>query len=232
MIWGIDPLYWMIMIPVFLLSLFATFKVKSTFAKYSRVPTNSGITGAEAAAQILRRNGLTDVSVVETSGFLSDHYDPRTREVRLSPEVFRGSTLAAVGVAAHETGHAVQHANSYAPLVLRNAMVPVANIGSSLSWIIIILGFIIGALGLVKIGIILFSAVVLFQVITLPVEFNATYRAKAMLASYGLVSHNELQGVSRVLSAAAMTYVAAAASAVATLLYFLIRAGILGGRDE
>lgn len=232
MIWGIDPLYWMIMIPVFLLSLFATFKVKSTFAKYSRVPTNSGITGAEAAAQILRRNGLTDVSVVETSGFLSDHYDPRTREVRLSPEVFRGSTLAAVGVAAHETGHAVQHANSYAPLVLRNAMVPVANIGSSLSWIIIILGFIIGALGLVKIGIILFSAVVLFQVITLPVEFNATSRAKAMLASYGLVSHNELQGVSRVLSAAAMTYVAAAASAVATLLYFLIRAGILGGRDE
>ena len=179
MIWGIDPLYWMIMIPVFLLSLFATFKVKSTFAKYSRVPTNSGITGAEAAAQILRRNGLTDVSVVETSGFLSDHYDPRTREVRLSPEVFRGSTLAAVGVAAHETGHAVQHANSYAPLVLRNAMVPVANIGSSLSWIIIILGFIIGALGLVKIGIILFSAVVLFQVITLPVEFNATSRGRS-----------------------------------------------------
>ena len=232
MIWGIDPLYWMIMIPVFLLSLFATFKVKSTFAKYSHVPTNSGITGAEAAAQILRRNGLTDVSVVETRGFLSDHYDPRTREVRLSPEVFRGSNLAAVGVAAHETGHAVQHAKSYAPLVLRNAMVPVANIGSSLSWIIIILGFIIGALGLVKIGIILFSAVVLFQVITLPVEFNATSRAKAMLASYGLVSRNELQGVSRVLSAAAMTYVAAAASAVATLFYFLIRAGILGGSDE
>jgi uncharacterized protein len=232
MFYGIDPLYWMMMIPVLILSLVSSLKVKSTFNKYSRVASASGLTGAEVAMQILRRNGLTNVSVTETGGFLSDHYDPSKRVVRLSPGVFRSNSIAAIGVAAHETGHAVQHAKAYSPLVLRNTMVPVANIGSSLSWIIIIAGFIFGALGLVKVGIVLFSVVVIFQLITLPVEFNASSRAKAMLASYGLVSPAELQGVSRVLSAAAMTYVAAAASSVMTLLYFLIRAGLLGGRDD
>jgi hypothetical protein len=232
MFYGIDPLYWMMMIPVLLLSLFASIKVKSTFSKYSRVASASGMTGAEVATQILRRNGLTNVSVTETGGFLSDHYDPMKKVVRLSPNVFRSNSISAIGVAAHETGHAVQHAKAYSPLVLRNAMVPVANIGSSLSWIIIIAGFIFGAMGLVKAGIVLFSVVVFFQLVTLPVEFNASSRAKEMLASYGLISETELVGVRKVLSAAALTYVAAAASSVVTLVYFLIRAGLLGSRDD
>jgi Zn-dependent membrane protease YugP len=232
MYYGIDPLYWMMMIPVMLLSLFASIKVKSTFSKYSKIASASGMTGAEVATQILRRNGLTNVSVTETGGFLSDHYDPLKKVVRLSPDVYRSNSISAIGVAAHETGHAVQHAKAYSPLVLRNMMVPVANIGSSLSWIIIIAGFIFGAMGLVKAGIVLFSVVVFFQLVTLPVEFNASSRAKEMLASYGLISQTELAGVRKVLSAAAMTYVAAAASAVVTLLYFLIRAGLLGGRDD
>jgi Zn-dependent membrane protease YugP len=232
MYYGIDPLYWMMMIPVLLLSVFASIKVKSTFSKYSRVASASGMTGAEVATQILRRNGLTNVAVTETGGFLSDHYDPLKKVVRLSPDVYRSNSISAIGVAAHETGHAVQHAKAYSPLVLRNMMVPVANIGSSLSWIIIIAGFIFGAMGLVKAGIVLFSVVVFFQLVTLPVEFNASSRAKEMLASYGLISQTELVGVRKVLSAAAMTYVAAAASSVVTLLYFLIRAGLLGGRDD
>ena len=232
MFYGIDPLYWMMMIPVLLLSVFASIKVKSTFSKYSRVASASGMTGAEVATQILRRNGLTNVTVTETGGFLSDHYDPLKKVVRLSPDVYRSNSISAIGVAAHETGHAVQHAKAYSPLVLRNMMVPVANIGSSLSWIIIIGGFIFGAMGLVKAGIVLFSVVVFFQLITLPVEFNASSRAKEMLGSYGLISQTELVGVGKVLSAAAMTYVAAAASSVMTLLYFLIRAGLLGGRDD
>ena len=232
MLLGIDPLYWMMMAPVLILSLYASIKVKSTYSKYSKTASLSGLTGSEAAAQILRRNGLSAVSVVETGGFLSDHYDPRKKVVRLSPDVFRSNSIAAIGVAAHETGHAIQHAKSYAPLMLRNTIVPVGQFGSSFAWIAIILGFILGFMGLVKAGIILFSAVVFFQLITLPVEFNASSRAKEMLASYGLLSQGELAGVRKVLSAAAMTYVAAAASSIMTLLYFLLRAGLLGGRDD
>jgi len=232
MFYGIDPLYWMMMIPVLILSGIATFRVRSTFKKYSKIASRSGYSGAKVAEEILRRNGLSGVSVVETHGFLSDHYDPSKKVVRLSPDVFRNNSISAIGVAAHETGHAIQHAKGYSPLIWRNMMVPVASIGSNFAWIIIIAGFIFGALGLVKIGIVLFSAVVIFQIITLPVEFNASTRAKEMLASYGILEKNELAGVDRVLSAAAMTYVAAAASAVMTLLYFLIRAGLIGGRDE
>ncbi|MCP4130257.1 MAG: zinc metallopeptidase [bacterium] len=228
---GLDPLYWMMMIPVFLLSLFSSLRVKTTFKKYSKKHVRSGLTGAQAAKEILRRNGLSHVRVVETGGFLSDHYDPGKKVVRLSPDVYRSNSISAIGVAAHETGHAIQHKESYSPLVLRNTLVPVASIGSGFSWIIIFAGFILGAFALVKIGIILFSAVVVFQLITLPVEFNASARAKKMLSSYGLVSSGELKGVNSVLSAAAMTYVAAAASAIVTLLYFLMRAGILGGDD-
>ncbi len=228
---GIDPLYWIMMIPVLILSAYSSFKVKSTFNKFSKVSTRSGMTGADVAREILTRNGLSSVNVSETRGFLSDHYDPTKKVVRLSPDVYRSSSVAAIGVAAHETGHAIQHKNSYAPLTLRNMMVPVASIGSNFAWIIIIGGFLLGMLGLVKIGIVLFSVVVVFQLLTLPVEFNASSRAKELLGSYGIVSSSELQGVNRVLSAAAMTYVAAAASAVMTLLYFLLRAGLLGG-DE
>lgn len=229
---GIDPLYWMLMLPVMLLSFFASFRVKSAFKKYSQVRTAFGITGAQAARQILDRNGLNHVEVVETHGFLSDHYDPTKKVVRLSPEVYRSPSLASVGIAAHETGHAVQHAKSYAPLMLRNMMVPVASIGSNFAWIAIMAGFVIGMMGLVKIDILLFSAVVVFQLLTLPVEFNASAKAKEMLTGYGLVSTGELAGVNKVLSAAAMTYVAAAASAIVTLLYFLLRAGLIGGRDD
>ncbi len=228
---GLDPLYWMMMIPVFILSAFASFRVKSAFSKYSKIGTSSGLTGADAAREILRINGLSHVGVVETRGFLSDHYDPLKKVVRLSPEVYRNNSISAVGVAAHETGHAIQHAKSYGPLVLRNTFVPIASFGSNFAWIAIIAGMFLGMLGLVKAGVILFSAVVAFQLITLPVEFNASARAKEILGTRGIVSAVELNGVNKVLSAAAMTYVAAAASSIMTLLYFLLRLGILGGDD-
>ncbi len=229
---GIDPLYWIMMLPVLLLSLYASIRVKSAFNKYSKQATRNGLTGAEIARQILRVNSLSNVDVVETKGFLSDHYDPIKKIIRLSPNVYNSNSIASIGVAAHETGHALQHANAYKPLMLRNLIAPTASIGSSFAWIIIMVGFIFGALGLVKLGILLFSLVVVFQLITLPVEFNASKRAKEILYAHGIVSSNELAGVNSVLSAAAMTYVAAAASAIMTLLYFLIRSGLLGGRDE
>lgn len=231
MYFGIDPLYWMMMLPVLLLSLFASFRVKSAFKKFSKISSRSGLTGAEVARLILRNSGLSNVDVVETRGFLSDHYDPIKKVVRLSPDVYNSNSIASIGVAAHETGHAIQHAKLYRPLMLRNAIAPTASIGSNLSWIIIIVGFLFGFLGLVKIGIVLFSVVVVFQLLTLPVEFNASERAKGILVSQGILGSNEIAGVRSVLSAAAMTYVAAAASSIMTLLYFLIRAGFLGG-DE
>jgi len=229
---GIDPLYWIMMLPVLLLSLYASFKVKSAFKKYSKYTTGAGLTGAEVARRILQSRGLGNVNVVETRGFLSDHYDPSKKTVRLSPQVYNSSSIASIGVAAHETGHAIQHSKAYRPLMLRNAIAPTASIGSNFSWIIIIVGLVFGFLGLVKFGILLFSLVVVFQLITLPVEFNASTRAKEILHSSGIVSSGELEGVNQVLSAAAMTYVAAAASAVMTLLYFLIRSGLLGGGDD
>jgi Zn-dependent membrane protease YugP len=230
---GLDPLYMAIMIPTFLLSLWASFRVKRAFKKYSEVGSHSGMTGAQVAELILERSGIGHVSVEETSGFLSDHYDPSKKVVRLSHDVYSGSSLSSLGVAAHETGHAIQHASSYSPLVLRNAMAPTASIGSNLSYIIIAAGFIIGAMGLVKVGIVIFTVVVFFQLITLPVEFNASARAKEILVSYGVVNSSEMEGVKKVLSAAAMTYVAAAASSIATLLYYLIRAGFFSrSRDD
>ena len=232
MFYGLDPLYFIMMIPMMILSAITSFRVKSSFKKYSKKLSISGLTGAAVAKEILTRNGLGHVAVVETKGFLSDHYDPAKKVIKLSPEVYRSSSLSSIGVAAHETGHAIQHAKAYGPLTLRNMMVPIASIGSNLSWIIIIAGFIFGALGLVKVGIVLFSTVVVFQLITLPVEFNASSRAKSILTSYNIVSKEEMVGVNKVLSAAAMTYVAAAISSVVTLLYFLIRAGLLGGGDD
>ncbi len=228
---GLDPLYWMMMIPVFILSAFASFRVKSAFSKYSKIGTSPGLTGAHVAREILRINGLSNVGVVETRGFLSDHYDPMKKVVRLSPDVYNSNSISAIGVAAHETGHAIQHAKSYGPLILRNTFVPIASFGSNFAWIAIFAGMFLGMFGLVKAGIILFSVVVAFQLITLPVEFNASARAKKILGSRGMVSAIELEGVNKVLSAAAMTYVAAAASSIMTLLYFLLRSGILGGDD-
>lgn len=229
---GIDPLYWMMMAPILVLSLWASYRVKSNFNKFSRVGLISGMTGAEAAEKILRLNGLHDIRVERADGFLSDHYDPSRRVIRLSSAVYGTASIAAVGVAAHEAGHALQHAKGYTPLMLRNTMAPLASFGSWMSYIIILAGFLLGMLGLAKIGIVLFTVVVFFQIITLPVEFNASARAKELVMSYNMVSQSEMRGINAVLNAAALTYVAAAASAVMTLLYYVIQLGLLGGRDD
>jgi hypothetical protein len=227
-----DPLYLLLMAPAFLISLGAQIWVKSAFSKYSKIDSTSGYSGAQAAYNILRRNGIDDVDIEETSGFLSDHYDPRTKTLRLSPNVYRSRSLAALGIAAHEAGHALQHAYGYAPLQLRSLLVPVTSVGSNLAWPLLIIGFILHSAMLVQVGIIFFAGVVLFQLVTLPVEFNASSRALSALRKSGLVSEYEISGSREVLTAAAMTYVAAAAAAIMQLIYFLIRAGILGGRDE
>jgi Zn-dependent membrane protease YugP len=232
-----DPIYFIMVGPALLLSMYASFKVKSAFGKYSKVATASGLTGAQAAANMLRSEGLTDVEIEATKGFLSDHYDPRTKTLRLSPDVYSGRSVASVGVAAHEAGHALQDAKGYTPLKLRSAIVPVASIGSKLAWPLLIIGGIIMYAGsvfglvMVKVGIVLFSLAVAFQLITLPVEFNASKRALAALSSSGMLMEKEVSGARKVLSAAALTYVAAAAAAVLQLLYFLLRFGLLGGRD-
>ncbi len=227
-----DPLYLLLMAPAFLISLGAQIWVKSAFSKYSKIDSTSGYSGAQAAYNILRRNGIDDVDIEETSGFLSDHYDPRTKTLRLSPNVYRSTSLAALGIAAHETGHALQHAHGYVPLQLRSLLVPVTSVGSNLAWPLLIIGFILHSAMLVQVGIIFFAGVVLFQLVTLPVEFNASSRALSALQKSGLVTEYEISGSREVLTAAAMTYVAAAAAAIMQLIYFLIRAGILGGRDE
>jgi len=227
-----DPMYFLFLAPALLLSLWASMKVKSNFKKYSRISTSRGMTGAEAAAAILRREGINDVKIVPTRGMLSDHYNPISKTLALSEEVYSSRSIAAVGVAAHEVGHAIQHAKGYAPLWVRSLLVPTANIGSSVGYIMMFLGLIIASQGLVLLGAVLFSMVFLFQLVTLPVEFNASSRAKAILVDQGLVNQNEKKGVDKVLNAAAMTYVAAAVSTLMTLLYFLLRAGLLGGRSD
>lgn len=223
-----DPMYLVFVGPAILLAIWAQIRVKSAFAKYSKVRTMAGLTGAQAAQRVLESAGIYDVQVEQVSGFLSDHYDPRTKTLRLSPDVYSSPSVAAVGIAAHEAGHAMQHTHAYAPLALRSFMVPVATIGSNMAFPIIFIGFLLGAAGpgmvLIKIGIALFAAMVLFQLITLPVEFNASSRAKAVLAQTGIVSsREEIEGVRDVLGAAAWTYVAAALSAVLTLLYLILR---------
>jgi hypothetical protein len=227
-----DPVYFLFLGPALLLSFWASMKVKSNFKRYSRISTSRGITGAEAAAEILRREGISDVKIVSTRGMLSDHYNPVTKTLALSEGVYGSRSIAAVGVAAHEVGHAIQHARGYAPLWLRSILVPTAGIGSSVGYIMMFLGLIIASQGLVLLGAALFSMVFLFQVVTLPVEFNASSRAKAILVNQGIINQSEKTGVDKVLNAAAMTYVAAAISTLMTLLYFLLRAGLLGGRSD
>jgi hypothetical protein len=218
-----DPMYWMLVGPALLLAFWAQIKVKSAFSKYSRVGTRSGLSGAEAAQEILRASGIDGVGIEPSRGWLSDHYDPRARRLRLSPEVFQGRSISAIGVAAHEVGHAIQHSRGYFPLHLRTSFVPAANAGSILAWVFIPLGFMLGRMGLIHLGIILFSIAVVAQIITLPVEFNASRRAKAALMDMGLVTLEEAVGVIAVLSAAALTYVAAAVAALTQLLYFILR---------
>ncbi len=219
-----DPSYFLFAGPPLLLGLWAQYKVKSAFKKYSQVPTQSGITGAQAALRLLERNGLGNITVEPTQGMLSDHYDPGSKTLRLSEEVYGMSSIASVGVAAHEAGHALQDKSGYAPLHLRSAMVPTVSIGSNLGPILFMIGlFMHGALGssLAWAGVILFAATALFAIVTLPVEFDASRRAKALLVSQGIVSQREMEGVNAVLDAAALTYVAAAAQAIMQLLYYV-----------
>lgn len=224
-----DPTYMLIVISA-LISLFAQFLVNSRFSKYSRVRSRSGMTGAQAAERILQSQGIYDVAIQRVSGKLTDHYDPRNKTLNLSDAVYASTSVAAVGVAAHECGHAIQHARGYAPLSFRSALVPVANIGSQLSWLFIILGiFFGGSHTLIMIGILMFSAAVLFQLVTLPVEFNASGRALKLLSETGILQKDEVSDARKVLSAAALTYVAAATTAVLQLLRLL---RLFGGNDR
>ncbi|NHQ61253.1 zinc metallopeptidase [Chlorobium sp. BLA1] len=228
----LDPLYFVFALPPMLLGLWAQFKVKSAFKKYSRVPTQSGVNGSQAARRILERGGVGNVTVEATHGMLSDHYDPRHKALRLSEEVFNLASIASVGVAAHEAGHALQDKTGYMPLQLRSIMVPAVSIGSNLGPIIFMAGmFLAGTLGttLAWAGIALFGATALFALVTLPVEFDASRRAKELLVSQGIVSSAEMKGINAVLNAAALTYVAAAAQAIMQLVYFL---SIMNRRDS
>jgi len=228
-----DPLYLMVMLPAILLAAWAQIKVKSAYARYTKMANSNGYSGADAARALLDAEGVYDVDVTETQGWLSDHYDPTRRVLRLSPEVYRGRSVAAVSIAAHEAGHAMQHAMGYAPLALRNLIVPAASIGSSMAWILIAVGFLLRSMQLGQLGVIVFSAVVIFQIVNLPVEFNASTRARAALTTHGIIrTVEESAGVRKVLWAAAMTYVAATITALIQLLYFALRFGMLGGGDD
>ena len=227
-----DPLYLLFLAPAMLLSVVASLLTRSRFARYAGVRTARGLRGVDAAQLILQRSGLHGVRVVRHEGFLSDHYDPSERVVRLSPDVYDGDSVSSVAVAAHETGHALQHAQHYWPLQFRTRIVPLASIGSGLSYIVIFVGMLLHAMSLAYFGVLLFTAVVVFQLITLPVEFDASARARHILFEHGIVTVAEREGVSKVLSAAALTYVAAAVSALLTLVYFLVRTGLLGGSRE
>ncbi|NTW54288.1 MAG: zinc metallopeptidase [Chlorobaculum sp.] len=227
-----DPSYYLFVIPPLLLGFWAQFKVKSAFKKYSQVATQSGVTGAQAAIRLLQRGGLGNVNVEMTSGMLSDHYDPRGKVLRLSEEVYSLPSIASVGVAAHEAGHALQDKTGYSPLAIRSAMVPVVSLGSWLGPIIFMVGLVMhGALGssLAWVGLLLFAGVALFAIVTLPVEFDASRRAKELLVSQGIVSQQEMKGVNAVLDAAALTYVAAAAQAIMQLLYYVT---LMNRRDD
>ncbi|HBY94195.1 MAG: zinc metallopeptidase [Ardenticatenaceae bacterium] len=225
-----DPLYFLFALPALLLGFYAQMKVQGAVNKYSQVGTMRGVTGAQVARILLDSEGLSNVQIEETQGFLSDHYDPRSDVLRLSPDVYRGQSIAAAGIAAHEMGHALQDARSYAPLALRSAMVPTVQFGSWLGPLIFIAGFILQLTPLAWVGLILFAAVAVFAVVTLPVEFDASRRAKQLLVSRGVLVGQELQGVNAVLDAAALTYVAGAAQAVSTLLYYAFL--LMGRRDD
>jgi Zn-dependent membrane protease YugP len=222
--------YVIIVLPAILLSLYAQFKVQSTFQRYLQVPAASGMTGAEVARTLLRRQGLDNVRVEAIPGNLTDHYDPRDRTLRLSQQVFYGNSLAALGVAAHETGHALQHATDYVPLGVRSALVPAANIGSQMGLPLAVFGFFLNSGFMLQLGIVLYSAAVLFQLVTLPVEFNASSRALALLEGHGMLARQEVGGARAVLSAAALTYIAATLAAILQLVRLLLMAGLLGGR--
>lgn len=247
----IDPMYFLFLAPAMILAGWAQWRVKKSYAMAQKIPVSSGLTGAQTAQAILDSQGVSGVGIEGARGWLGDHYDPRKRMLRLSPEVYSGRNLASVGIAAHEVGHAIQHARKYAPLKIRNAIVPLASTGSNFSIIIFMVGMVMaGAMGrrgyggyavqstgewgtaqyMMLAGILLFAVTVVFQLINLPVEFNASARAKRILVEQGIITRSEAGPVSKVLGAAAMTYVAATLSAIMTLLYLLIRSGLLGNR--
>jgi hypothetical protein len=222
--WGVDWTY-LLILAGFVLSLAVQGAMKSTFGKYSQIRSMSGLTGAMAAQKILESEGIYNVRVEHIGGSLTDHYDPRTKVVRLSDSVYGSTSLAAVGVAAHECGHAIQDARNYAPLSIRSSLVPVANFGSQLAWPLFLFGLILSYRPLLYLGIILFCGALLFQIVTLPVEFNASHRAIIKLEGCGIMLPEEVRGSRRVLRAAAMTYVAAVCASLLQLLRLLILAG-------
>lgn len=216
-----DPVYFLFVIPPMLLGLYAQWKVKSSFAEMSQVPAR--MSGAEAARRMLDNAGLSDVGIEQVGGTLSDHYDPRHKVLRLSEAVYSGRSMAAVGVACHEAGHAFQDAKGYAPLAIRNMAVPAANFGSSAGVLLLFVGLILSFPPLAVIGLLLFACVVFFQVVNLPVEFNASSRAREQLVSQGIIAGNEEMYVAKVLNAAALTYVAGTLQSIMTLLYYGLR---------
>jgi len=231
-----DPLYWLFIGAGMLLSLWAQFRVKSAFSRYSQVASRSGLTGADVAQRILQANGINGVRIEGIRGSLTDHYDPKTRTLRLSEGVYGTRSIAAAGIAAHEVGHAIQHAQNYGPLKFRSAWVPVANLGGGLSMTVIMAALALGGAAtatgqsLATAGILMFATTTMFTLVTLPVEFDASRRALATLESGGVMPNDEIAGARKVLSAAALTYVAAFVTSLLTLFYYLVRLGFVGGR--
>ncbi|HXU45537.1 MAG TPA: zinc metallopeptidase [Thermoanaerobaculia bacterium] len=224
-----DPIYLAFIAPALLLSFWASFRTRSAFKKYSQVNSLRGLTGAQAAAEMLRAAGISDVRIVPHAGTLSDHYDPAQKTLALSEPVYGSRSIAAIGVACHEAGHAIQDAAHYGPLGLRSALVPTAGIGSTLGYLVMAGGLLFHAPNVILLGALIFSAVLVFQLVTLPVEFDASARAKKLAVDNGLILPQEREGMDRVLNAAAMTYVAAVVSSLMTLVYYLFRAGLFGG---
>jgi len=230
-----DPLYWLFIGAGMLLSLWAQFRVKSAYARYSQVASRSGLTGADIAQRILQANGINGVRIEGIRGSLTDHYDPKARTLRLSEGVYGTRSIAAAGIAAHEVGHAIQHAQNYGPLKFRSAWVPVANLGGGLSMMVIMAALAMGGAAtatgqsLATAGILMFATTTVFTLITLPVEFDASRRALATLESGGVMPKDEIAGARKVLSAAALTYVAAFVTSLLTLFYYLVRLGFIGG---
>jgi hypothetical protein len=227
-----DPLYLMLALPGLVLGMVTSMMVKNTFRKYAQVGARSGLTGAEAARQMLYAQGVQDVEIHQAQGFLSDHYNPKTHSLHLSPDVYHGRSLSALGVACHEAGHALQQAQGYALMGLRSALLPATIAGQNLAPILFMIGLGTGMMGLAKLGVLLFGAAVLFTIITLPIEWDASARAKRYITDAGVVTESEFPHAARVLNVAFLTYVAGAITAVMQLVYFLLRSGMLGGRRD
>ena len=227
-----DPMYLMIMLPALILAGVASAMTKGTFNRYSRVASGSRLTGAQAARRMLDRNGLDGVEIRRVRGFLSDHYNPANRTLNLSPGVYDSASNSAIGVACHEAGHALQHAQGYVPLQLRSAMVPVTQFSSYGAYIFILLGFLMQSMLMARLGVWLFGIGFIFALVTLPVEWDASARAKRQMVTDGIVMPSEAAVAGKVLNAAFLTYVAAAVSALLTLLYYMMRLGLLGGRSD